>query len=424
MNAAAERPERRSVDAAVAAAVADAHRREWGYVLAATVRVTRSLDLAEDCVQDAYTQALRTWAEGGVPARPGAWLTTVARRRALDAQRRDAAWQRSVPLLIEDTYGPPVDEASGDQVTDDRLRLMFICCHPALSIEARVALTLRLLCGLSTPDIARAFLITEVTMAARITRAKKKIADARIPYRLPSDEDLAQRVDAVLTVLHLLFTAGHTAPSGTSLVRPELVERALDLARMLRLLLPTDPDVAGLYALLLLTDARRATRTDETGRLLRLADQDRTHWDRRAIAEGLALVRRSLRGHSPGRFPLMAAIAAVHTEAPTWEATDWPEIAGLYQHLVTVWPSPVVALNQAIAIGHAEDPQAGLDALDRLATDPQLAGYHYLAAARAEFLTQLGRTEDARLAYQEAMLLTDNTVEHSHLAARLQELDP
>lgn len=424
MNAAAERPERRSVDAAVAAAVADAHRREWGYVLAATVRVTRSLDLAEDCVQDAYTQALRTWAEGGVPARPGAWLTTVARRRALDAQRRDAAWQRSVPLLIEDTYGPPVDEASGDQVTDDRLRLMFICCHPALSIEARVALTLRLLCGLSTPDIARAFLITEVTMAARITRAKKKIADARIPYRLPSDEDLAQRVDAVLTVLHLGFTAGHTAPSGTSLVRPELVERALDLARMLRLLLPTDPDVAGLYALLLLTDARRATRTDETGRLLRLADQDRTHWDRRAIAEGLALVRRSLRGHSPGRFPLMAAIAAVHTEAPTWEATDWPEIAGLYQHLVTVWPSPVVALNQAIAIGHAENPQAGLDALDRLATDPQLAGYHYLAAARAEFLTQLGRTEDARLAYQEAMLLTDNTVEHSHLAARLRELDP
>lgn len=231
-------------------------------------------------------------------------------------------------------------------------------------------------------------------------------------------------MDAVLTVLHVLFTAGHTAPSGTSLVRPELVERALDLARMLRLLLPTDPDVAGLYALLLLTDARRATRTDETGRLLRLADQDRTHWDRRAIAEGLALVRRSLRGHSPGRFPLMAAIAAVHTEAPTWEATDWPEIAGLYQHLVTVWPSPVVALNQAIAIGHAEDPQAGLDALDRLATDPQLAGYHYLAAARAEFLTQLGRTEDARLAYQEAMLLTDNTVQHSHLAARLQELDP
>jgi len=393
MNAAAERPERRSVD-------------------------------AECRPAPPAGQALRTWAEGGVPARPGAWLTTVARRRALDAQRRDAAWQRSVPLLIEDTYGPPVDEASGDQVTDDRLRLMFICCHPALSIEARVALTLRLLCGLSTPDIARAFLITEVTMAARITRAKKKIADARIPYRLPSDEDLAQRVDAVLTVLHLLFTAGHTAPSGTSLVRPELVERALDLARMLRLLLPTDPDVAGLYALLLLTDARRATRTDETGRLLRLADQDRTHWDRRAIAEGLALVRRSLRGHSPGRFPLMAAIAAVHTEAPTWEATDWPEIAGLYQHLVTVWPSPVVALNQAIAIGHAEDPQAGLDALDRLATDPQLAGYHYLAAARAEFLTQLGRTEDARLAYQEAMLLTDNTVEHSHLAARLRELDP
>ena len=410
--------------AAVAAAVADAHRREWGYVLAATVRVTRSLDLAEDCVQEAYTQALRTWTDSGIPAKPAAWLTTVARRRALDARRRDIAWQRSVPLLVDDQYIPPADEASVDPVADDRLRLIFVCCHPALSAEARVALTLRLLCGLSTPDIARAFLVSEATMAARITRAKKKITEARIPYRLPADADLADRVDAVLTVLHLLFTTGHTAPSGASLMRPELTERALDLARMMRLLLPADPDVAGLYALFLLTDARRVTRTDESGRLLRLAEQDRSRWDRQAIAEGLALVRRSLRGSSPGRFPLMAAIAAVHAEAPTWEATDWHEIAGLYRHLIMVWPSPVVALNQAIAIGHADGPQAGLDALDRLGTEPQLASYHYLPAARAEFLTQLGRTEDARLAYQEAILLTGNTVEQAHLAARRQQLQP
>jgi RNA polymerase sigma-70 factor (ECF subfamily) len=413
----------RPADTAVAAAVADAHRREWGYVLAATVRVTRNLDLAEECVQEAYAQALHTWAEVGIPEKPGAWLTTVARRRALDTQRRDIAWERSVPLLIDEDHAPPVNDAAADPVADDRLRLIFTCCHPALPDQARVALTLRLLCGLSTPDIARAFLVTEATMAARITRAKKKIAEAHIPFRMPPDADLADRVDAVLTVVHLVFTTGHTAPSGSSLVRAELLERAMDLTRLLRLLLPTDPDVAGLHALLLLTDSRRATRTDASGRLLPLPEQDRRQWDRRAIAEGLSLVRRSLRGGSPGRFPLMAAIAAVHAEAPTWKSTDWREIVGLYQHLVTVWPSPVVALNQAIAIGHAHGPQAGLDALDRLATEPQLAGYHYLTAARAEFLTRLNRVADARLAYQEAMLLTENTVEYDFLAARLSELD-
>ena len=409
-------------DSVAAAAVAEAHRREWGYILAATVRITRDLDLAEEAVQDAYARALQHWTEAGVPDHPGAWLTTVARRIALDAMRRDAAWRRTVPLLVDEQGGPPADQTSADQVTDDRLRLIFTCCHPALSLEARVALTLRLVCGLTTADTARAFLVPESTMAARITRAKKKIAEAHIPYRMPADEDLTERVDAVLTVLHLLFTTGHTAPSGGELIRPELVERALDLARMLRLLLPTDPDVAGLYALMLLTDARRGTRMDPLGRLLRLAEQDRSQWDRRAIAEGIALTRKSLHGR-PGRFPLMAAIAAVHAEAPSWDHTDWREIAGLYDRLVTVWPSPVVALNHAIAIGHADGPQAGLDALDRLAAEPLLAGYHYLPAARADFLARLGRTHEARLAYQEALLLTDNTVEQDFLAAQLSTLD-
>jgi RNA polymerase sigma factor (sigma-70 family) len=416
-------PSTGTIAVAVAAAVADAHRREWGYVLAATVRVTRDIDLAEECVQEAYTQALRTWTVDGIPAKPGAWLTTVARRRALDLARRDAAWQRTVPLLVDDQHAPPADEASHDQVSDDRLRLIFTCCHPALPVEARVALTLRLLCGLSTPDIARAFLVTEDTMAARITRAKKKIANAHIPYRIPREKDLAERVDAVLTVLHLLFATGHTAPCGNELVRAELVERALDLSRMLRLLLPHNPDVAGLHALLLLTDARRATRTDPSGHLLRLPEQDRSQWNRGAIAEGIALTKRCLRGGAPGRYPLMAAIAAVHAEAPTWDATDWREIAGLYDHLIAAWPSPVVALNRAIALGHAHGPQAGLDALDQLATEPQLADYHYLPAARAEFLTRLHRLDEARLAFQEALHLADNAVERDFLTTQLNRLD-
>ncbi|MEC3952692.1 sigma-70 family RNA polymerase sigma factor [Nocardia sp. CDC153] len=409
------------MDAEVAAAVADAHRREWGFVLAATVRVTRDIDLAEEAVQEAFAQALGTWAETGIPERPGAWLTTVARRRALDALRRDIAFERSIPLLVEDAVQ---DSVADDAVADDRLRLIFICCHPALPMEARVALTLRLLCGLSTPEIARAFLVPEPTMAARITRAKKKIAEAHIPYRVPSDQELPDRVDAVLTVLHLLYTTGHTAPVGSDLIRPELLERALDLARMLRLLLPNDPNVAGLYALLLLTDARRGTRTDDAGAFLPLAEQDRRRWDRRAISEGIALVRKSLRGHAPGRFPLMAAIAAVHAEAPEFDATDWHEIAGLYDHLIAVWPSPVVALNRAVALGHALGPQRGLDELDLLSTNPQLAAYHYLPAARAEFLTRLNRFEEARLAYQEALLLASNTVEATYLTTRLHNLNP
>ncbi len=309
------------------------------------------------------------------------------------------------------------------EIADDRLRLVFTCCHPSLALETQVALTLRLLCGLSTGEVARAFLVGEATMAARLTRAKKKITAARIPYRVPSAADLPERVAAVLTVVELLFTTGHTAPAGADLVRRDLVERALDLARLLRRLLPADADVAGLLALILLTDARRATRTDAAGRLVLLADQDRSRWDHAVIEEGIALVREALRRRPPGRFALTAAIAAVHAEAPRWDATDWRELVGLYDVLVATWPSPVVALNRAVAVGFAAGPAAGLAALDALADEPQLATYAYLASARADTLRRLGRTGEARLAYAEALVLTTNAVERDFLAGRLDALD-
>jgi RNA polymerase sigma-70 factor (ECF subfamily) len=413
------------MDPAVTAAVAEAHRRDWGFVLAATNRITRDLDAAEDCVQEAYAQALTAWASSGVPAKPAAWLTVVARRRAMDLIHRRDTLTRKLPLLVDDTTlpGPGDEDSAGtDAIPDDRLRLIFTCCHPALAADARVALTLRLLCGLTTPEVARAFLVSEPTMAARITRAKKKIAAARIPYRVPPASELPDRLAAVLDVVHLVFTTGHTAPAGESLQRRDLAERALDLARMLRQLLPGDPAVAGLLALILLTDARRHTRTTADGRLLLLAEQDRTRWDRAEIDEGLALIRTALERRPPTRYALMAAIAAVHAAAPRWEATDWQQIAGLYDTLTQIWPSPVVALNRAIAIGEARGPQAGLAALDQLAAEPQLAGYHYLPAARADFLRRLHRTEEARLAYQEARLLADNPVEQDFLSRRLSEL--
>ncbi len=424
--------------AAVAAAVAGAHRREWAFVLAATVRVTRDLDLAEECVQDAYARALDTWGAAGIPTRPGAWLTTVARRRALDLLRRDATARRALPLLVTDPAlaaapaghelaghepaGPGLGAPAEPEIADDRLRLVFTCCHPALGTDAQVALSLRLLCGLSTGEVARAFLVSEATMAARITRAKKKIAAARIPYRVPPRAELPGRVDAVLMVVHLLFSTGYAAPTGDELMREDLVERSLDLARMLRVLLPGRGEVAGLLALILLTDARRGARVDEAGLLILLADQDRARWDTAKIAEGSALVREALGQEPRGRFTLMAAIAAVHDEAPTFGDTDWPQIVGLYDLLMRRWPSPVVALNRAVAVGFADGPAQGLAALDALAASPELAGYGYLSASRADFLRRLGRTGEARLAYQEALLLTGNAVERDFLAARLDQL--
>ena len=413
--------------AAVETAVADAHRHEWGFVMAATLRVTGDIDLAEECVQDAYAKALTAWPDNGLPHSPGAWLTTVARNRALDVKRRATTRDRVMPLLAsstaqEENAVESSAEAGLTDVPDDRLRLVFTCCHPALSPEARVALTLRLVCGLTTAEVARGFLVQETTMAARLTRAKKKIAAARIPYVVPGRDELAERVEAVLEVVHLLFTTGHTAPAGSELVRRDLVVRAADLAAVLTHLLPDDAEVAGLSALIVLTDARRPSRVDDEGQLVLLADQDRRHWDRAAIDRGLALVRDALRRHPPGRFALMAAIAAVHAEAPSFEATDWAEVVGLYDLLVDVWPSPVVALNRAVAVGFAHGPRAGLAGLDALSSEPILAGYPYLAASRADFLRRLGRDDEARLAYEEALMLSENTVEREFLAGRIVQL--
>ncbi|CAG7620464.1 RNA polymerase sigma factor [Actinacidiphila bryophytorum] len=409
--------------AAAARAVAEAHRGQWAFVLAATVRVTRDLDLAEECVQDAYAKALVAWASGGIPARPGAWLTTTARNRAVDVIRRDAFFRTALPLLADDD-GPVAGPADGADIPDERLRLIFTCCHPALAPQDRVALTLRLVCGLTTAETARAFLVGETAMAARITRAKKKITAARIPYRIPDSEDLPERVDAVLTVVDLLFTTGHVAPDGPELLRTDLIARATGLAAMLGDLLPGDAEVAGLRALILLTDARRPARLDAAGAPVLLADQDRSRWDRAAIAEGLVLVRRALRRRPPGPFALRAAVAAVHAEAPTWEETDWPEIVGLYDLLLRRRPTPVAALNRAVAVGFADGPEAGLAALDALAGDPRLAGYPYASVARAEFLHRLSRVPEAAAAYEQALRHTSNAVERSFLTARLADLPP
>jgi RNA polymerase sigma-70 factor, ECF subfamily len=419
----------RQASAEVRGALAEAHRRQWAFVLAATVRLAGDLDLAEECAQDAFVAALTTWTQRGIPANPGAWLTATARRRALDALRRDQRLRRKLPLLVgtDAATSDPLEwvgggeEAGVSQIPDDRLRLIFTCCHPALAPEAQVALTLRLVCGLTTAEIARAFLVSEPTMAARITRAKKKIALARIPYRVPPAHELPDRLDAVLTVTHLLYTTGHTAPAGDQLVRADLVERSLDLTRMLSTLMPDDREVRGLLALLLLTDARRATRTAADGRLLLLEEQDRSRWDRQAIVQGRRLVDQALRRGRPGRFTLQAAIAAVHAEASSYADTDWPEVLGLYDLLLAVWPSPVVALNRAVAVAMVEGPAAGLAALEEVADDPHLATYPYLAATRADLLRRLGRTHDAAQAYRNALALATNTAEKDFLTRRLAQ---
>jgi RNA polymerase sigma-70 factor, ECF subfamily len=412
----------------VVAAVADAHRREWAFVLAATARVARDIDLAEECVQDAYVAALDAWSRQGVPRNPGAWLTTTARRRALDRLRRERTLRSKLPLLIEPEpeAGPAAGEvpvaAEDDVITDDRLRLVFTCCHPALAREAQVALTLRLVCGLATAEIAQAFLVPEPTMAARVTRAKKKISAARIPYRVPGAAELPDRLDAVLTVVHLLYTTGHTAPAGPELVRPDLVERALGLARMLSDLMPDEPEVRGLLALLLLSDARRATRSGADGRLLLLEEQNREQWDRAAIAEGTGLVTDALRCGRPGRFTLQAAIAAVHAEAPSYAETDWPQLLRLYGELMRAWPTPVVALNRIVPLAMTEGPDRALAEIERIERDGRLTGYRYLPAAKADLLRRLGRNADAARAYRFALDLTDNAAERAFLARRLAEV--
>lgn len=400
----------------VAAAVAAAHRREWALVLAATVRVATDLDAAEEAVQDAYASALATWDERGIPRNVGAWLTTAAKRRALDLRRRAVVADRALPHLL------PLEPEEEGPIPDDRLRLVFTCCHPVLAEDAQVALTLRLVCGLSTAEVARAFLVSEPTMAARISRAKKRIAAAQVPYQVPEPEDLPERLAAVLSVVYLVYTTGHTAPEGEDLMRRGLAERGLELATLLRHLLPDEVEVAGLLALIRLTDARRAARLDGEGVPVLLSEQDRTAWDRRAISAGLHTLNHAFELGRPGRFTLMAAIAAVHDEAASWLDTDWQQIRSLYDVLQDVWPSPIVALNRAIAIGFADGPAEGLAELNRLAAEPVLAGYGYFAAARADFLGRLGRIAEARNAYEEALLLTANSAERRLLERKLADL--
>jgi RNA polymerase sigma-70 factor (ECF subfamily) len=395
-------------------------------VLAATVRVTRDLDAAEEAVQEAYVAALRTWGRDGIPDRPGAWLTTTARRRALNGLRRGRTQRSKLPLLVGPTEHD-MELTDPDAIPDDRLRLVFTCCHPALAPEAQVALTLRLVCGVATPDVARALLVSETTMAARITRAKQKIAVARIPYAEPGPAERPARLDAVLTVVHLVHSTGHTAPSGPDLVRDDLAARALDLARMLHRLMPEEPEVTGLLALLLSHHARRATRTDAEGRIVRLADQDRSRWDRAVIAEVDRLVVAALEAGPPpgrpGRFTLQAAIASLHAQAPSYAGTDWAQVVVLYDRLRAVWPSPVVDLNRAVAVAEVDGAQVALALVDALVADGGLDRYPYLPATRAELLERLGRPAEALVEHRRALALTDNAAEQEHLRRRIAALE-
>ncbi|GAA2544126.1 RNA polymerase sigma factor [Winogradskya consettensis] len=388
-------------------------------MLAATVRVTRDLDLAEECVQEAYAAALDGWPGGGVPGSPVGWLTTTARRRAVDVVRRERVLRAKLPLLVvpeeaEVAVEPGVGDGA-DCVPDERLRLIFMCCHPALGQEAQLALTLRLVCGLSTGEVARALLVSEPTMAARLTRAKKKIATARIPYRVPEAADLAGRLRGVLGVIHLLFTAGHAAPSGASLMRADLLDQGVHLARVLNELMPGEGEVRGLLALLLVTDARRRTRVDSQGRLLRLDQQDRSQWDHAAIAEAHELLNEE---PSRGRYVLQAAIAAQYAEAPTFAETDWARILALYDELLAAWPSPVVALNRTVALAEVAGVERALLAIAELETEGRLAGYQYLPAVKADLLRRAGRDAEAAVAYREALALTSNEAEREFLSSR------
>ncbi|MFF2503518.1 RNA polymerase sigma factor [Streptomyces sp. NPDC058067] len=392
-------------------------KQEYGKVVASLARRFGDLDLAEEAVSEALVAAVEHW-QSGLPPNPGGWLTTTATRKALDRLRRESARdtkQREALMLVDDSPAEPTGP-----VVDDRLRLIFICCHPALAPEARVALTLRLLGGLTVADIARAFLVPETTMAQRLTRAKAKIKKARIPYRVPVAEDLAPRLSTVLAVLYLIFNEGYLAGTGEAPVRRELTAEAIRLARLLHVLLPEEPEVAGLLALLLLSESRVAARFDEDGELVPLAEQDRSGWDRDLIAEGHALVRACLRVNRPGRYQILAAINAVHTDAPSASATDWSQITALYDQLHALEQTPVVALNRAIALAEVDGPAVALAQVDALPLD----GYHAWHATRADLLRRLGRSAEARAAYDAAIATTKNPGERAYLARRRGSLAP
>lgn len=403
-------------------AVERAYREEWTALLAALAgQLGGDVGLAEEAVADAFAAAVAEWPTRGVPSRPGAWLTTVARRRAIDRMRREAtrsaALDRLETLMRDDD---PLDPGPPDRsgVDDDRLRLLFTCCHPALSLEARVALTLRVVGGLEVSEVARALLTTESTMYQRLVRAKRKITSARIPYRVPAAEELPDRVHGVLHVIHLVYTEGHVASAGDELVRVDLCQEALRLGRLVADLLPADAEAHGLLAFLLLTDARRPARTDIRGLPVTLEDQDRGRWDQDLAAEGTALLDRALALRSPGPFQVQAAIAALHAEAPHWDATDWPQIAALYAELSRLAPSPVVTINRAAALAMADGPQVGLALLAGLDADDRLDRYQPLHATRAELLRRAGDTEGAAEAYRRAIELTHNAAERAALEAR------
>jgi RNA polymerase sigma-70 factor (ECF subfamily) len=410
----------------VSAAVAGAFRDERAIVLATLIRQVGDFQLAEDAVQDAFEAAVTVWRRDGVPANPGAWITTAARRRAIDRLRRNRSVADRAERLAElkrldaQHVEPSMDDES--TIVDDRLRLVFTCCHPALEMPARVALTLRALGGMTTGEIARAFLVAEPTMGKRIVRAKRKIADAHIPYRVPADEELPERLRGVLRVVYLIFNEGYAATEGDRLVREELCNEAIRLGELLCRLMPDDPEVWGLLALMLLHDARRAARVDPSGRYVALDAQDRSLWDQDRIREGLAKLERAVRLRRPGEYQLQAAITALQIQAPDAEATDWAQIAELYGALGRLNPSPVVELNRAVAVGLAAGPAAGLELLEPLLTDPALERYQPLYAAHAELLSRGGDAEGAARAYERAIALSANDVERAELERRLGAL--
>jgi RNA polymerase sigma-70 factor (ECF subfamily) len=405
----------------VQTAVADAFRSDWGSVVAYLIRVTGNWDLAEECAQDAFERALERWPRDGIPTSPAAWLKTTARNRALDRLRRSSVGQTKLREVAMTARINEIHEENESGIEDDRLRLMFTCCHPALPVEAQVALTLRTLAGLTTPEIARAFLVPHETMAKRLTRAKKKIVEARIPYRVPAAHRLAERLRAVLVVIYALFNEGYGATAGDELIRKDLCAEAIRLGRLLAELMPDEAEVLGLLSLMLLQDSRRRARIDDAGELVTLEDQDRGLWAAEAIEEACNVLDRAVRLRRPGPYQLQAAIAACHGQAPTAADTNWREIAILYQRLSEIAPTPVVLLNRAVAVAMADGPAAGLALVDELDQAAALSDYYLLPATRADLLRRLRRDREAAAEYRRALELAPTDAERRFLRRRLTE---